>query len=80
VDPASPLHSLARLGLARSLRAKGDLENAGLAYAAFLTEWRDADPEIPALSQARAEYATLRAPAAPTTMANPAARTVRRQA
>jgi hypothetical protein len=79
VDPASPLHSLARLGLARALRAKGDVETARLAYAAFLAEWRNADLEIPARAEARAEYAALTAPATPATMANPAARAARQE-
>jgi hypothetical protein len=50
---------LAQLGLARSLAMQGDLENSRKAYDDFFTTWRDADPDIPILKQAKAEYAKL---------------------
>ena len=31
----------------------------GVAYQDFLTLWKDADPDIPILKQAKAEYAKL---------------------
>jgi len=34
--------------------------NARAAYNEFFTLWKDADPEVPVLRQARAEYAKLR--------------------
>jgi len=34
----------------------GDAAKARTAYQDFLTIWRDADPDIPILKQARAEY------------------------
>jgi hypothetical protein len=37
----------------------GDLAKAGKAYQDFLTLWRDADPDIPILKEAKAEYAKL---------------------
>lgn len=38
----------------------GDKEGARKAYNEFLTVWKDADPDIPILKQAKAEYAKLR--------------------
>jgi hypothetical protein len=49
----------ARLQLARALALFGDRVKAKTAYAAFLNLWKDADPDIPILQQAKAEYAKL---------------------
>jgi eukaryotic-like serine/threonine-protein kinase len=38
---------------------QGDIPNAKAAYQDFLTLWKDADPNIPVLQQAKAEYAKL---------------------
>ena len=54
-----PIGSLAHLGLARSYSLSGDTNKARTAYQEFLTLWKDADPDIPILKQAKAEYATL---------------------
>jgi eukaryotic-like serine/threonine-protein kinase len=54
-----PLGSLARLGLARGYVMAGDSTKAKAAYQNFLTLWKDADPDIPILKQAKAEYAKL---------------------
>jgi tetratricopeptide (TPR) repeat protein len=54
-----PLAALARLGLARAYSMQGDTEKARAAYQDFLTLWKDADPDIPALRQAKAEYTKL---------------------
>ncbi|HZL69711.1 MAG TPA: tetratricopeptide repeat-containing serine/threonine-protein kinase, partial [Candidatus Limnocylindrales bacterium] len=51
--------ALARLGLARAYAMQGDPVKARTAYQDFLTLWKDADPDIPILKQAKAEYATL---------------------
>jgi hypothetical protein len=51
--------SLARLQLGRAYSLSGDRKRAKTAYDAFLILWKDADPEIPILKQARAEYANL---------------------
>jgi hypothetical protein len=56
---ASPYVSLARLGLARSLALSGDTAKARTAYQDFFTQWKDADPDIPILKEAKAEYAKL---------------------
>ena len=37
----------------------GDTARARKAYQDFLALWKDADPEIPLLKQAKAEYAKL---------------------
>jgi eukaryotic-like serine/threonine-protein kinase len=54
-----PIGALARLGLARAYVVQGDTAKARAAYQDFLTLWKDADPDIPLLMQAKAEYAKL---------------------
>jgi eukaryotic-like serine/threonine-protein kinase len=54
-----PWGALARLGLARAYALQGDTAKAKAAYQDFLTLWKDADPDIPILQQAKAEYAKL---------------------
>jgi eukaryotic-like serine/threonine-protein kinase len=50
---------LGRLGLARAYALQGDRTKARNAYIDFLKLWKDADPDIPILKQAKAEYARL---------------------
>jgi eukaryotic-like serine/threonine-protein kinase len=38
---------------------QGDTATAKSAYKDFLTLWKDADPDIPILKEAKAEYAKL---------------------
>ena len=52
--------ALAHLGLARAYAMQGDTAKAKAAYQDFLTLWKDADPDIPILKLANAEYAKLR--------------------
>jgi hypothetical protein len=54
-----PWGALARLGLARASAMQGNTVKARAAYEEFLTLWKDADPDIPILKQAKAEYAKL---------------------
>jgi tetratricopeptide (TPR) repeat protein len=54
-----PWGALARLQLARAYAMQGDTAKAKAAYQDFLTLWKDADPDIPVLKQAKAEYAKL---------------------
>jgi tetratricopeptide (TPR) repeat protein/predicted Ser/Thr protein kinase len=61
IAPYSPLHSVARLGLARAYVLAGDAVNARGAYQDFLARWKEADPDVPILVEARAEYARLAA-------------------
>ncbi len=56
---ASPVESLARLGLARVHAATGDSAGAKTAYQDFFALWKDGDPDIPILKEAKAEYAKL---------------------
>jgi eukaryotic-like serine/threonine-protein kinase len=55
----SPVAALANLGLARADALSGDNAKARTAYQDFLTLWKDADPDIPVLKEAKAEYAKL---------------------
>ena len=52
--------SLAHLGLGRAYALSGDIAQAKTAYQDFLALWKNADPDIPILIQARAEYAKLK--------------------
>lgn len=54
-----PLGALARCGLARSYALQGDAVKAQAAYQDFLALWKDADPDIPILKQAKDEYMKL---------------------
>jgi tetratricopeptide (TPR) repeat protein len=58
VDPVSVM---AHLQLGRAYAMSGDKTKAKIAYQGFLTLWKDADPEIPILEQAKSEYAKLQA-------------------
>jgi eukaryotic-like serine/threonine-protein kinase len=53
------LGALARLGRARAYFMQRDTAKAKAAYQDFLTLWKDADPGIPILKQAKVEYARL---------------------
>jgi len=50
---------LATLSLARAYVLSGDTTKARAAYQDFLALWKDADPDVPILKQAKAEYAKL---------------------
>ena len=54
-----PIGALAHLGLARAYVLQGDTAKAKAAYQDFLTLWKDANPDIPILKEAKAEYAKL---------------------
>jgi len=59
-----PTGALAHLGLGRAFAlaaagVQGDTSKARAAYNDFLTLWKDADPDIPILKEAKAEYAKL---------------------
>lgn len=55
-----PIGALAHLDLARAYRLQGDTARARAAYQDFLTLWKDADPGIPVMQQATAEYNNLK--------------------
>jgi eukaryotic-like serine/threonine-protein kinase len=51
--------ALAHLQIGRAFVLQGDTAKAKAAYQDFLTLWKDADPDIPILKEAKAEYAKL---------------------
>lgn len=55
-----PIGALAHLQVGRAYALQGDTAKARVAYQDFLALWKDADPNIPILQQAQAEYAKLR--------------------
>jgi serine/threonine protein kinase len=54
-----PIGALAHLGLARAYVLQGDPAKARNKYQDFLTLWKDADPDISILKQAKTEHAKL---------------------
>jgi tetratricopeptide (TPR) repeat protein/tRNA A-37 threonylcarbamoyl transferase component Bud32 len=59
IDPLNPVYALARLGLGRAYALQGETAKARTAYQDFLAFWKDADPDVPVLKEAKAEYAKL---------------------
>jgi len=55
----APERVLAYVQLGRSYVAARNIDQAKAAYLYFFTLWKDADPDIPILKEARAEYAKL---------------------
>jgi serine/threonine protein kinase/tetratricopeptide (TPR) repeat protein len=55
----SPFYPLSHLGLGRAYALAGDLPKARKSYEDFFAIWKDADPDIPILIQAKKEYAKL---------------------
>jgi DNA-binding winged helix-turn-helix (wHTH) protein/tetratricopeptide (TPR) repeat protein len=60
VDPIAPLYPLSHLGLARVLALQKRTDSARDEYRAFLAAWKDADPELKILSDARSELTHLK--------------------
>ena len=56
----SPYFPLAKLGLGRAAVLQGDAPKARLAYQDFFAMWKDADPDVPILKEAKAEYEKLK--------------------
>ena len=57
---AEPIGVLAHLQIGRAYAMQGDTAKAKAAYQDFLTLWKEADPDIPVLIAAKAEYAKLK--------------------
>jgi hypothetical protein len=55
-----PIGALAHLGQGRAYALAGDGAKAKTAYQDFFALWKNADPDIPILLQAKAEYAKLK--------------------
>jgi eukaryotic-like serine/threonine-protein kinase len=60
LNPNSIFLPLAQLGLARAFEAQGDSAKAKTAYQDFFATWKDADPDVPILLEAKSEYARLK--------------------
>ena len=60
VDPMSELRPLAHVGLARAAAMSGDIARSRTAYQNFFAMWKDADPDLPILIQAKKEYEQLK--------------------
>jgi DNA-binding winged helix-turn-helix (wHTH) protein/tetratricopeptide (TPR) repeat protein len=58
-DPFSPYHAYAPLGLARAYQLIGDAAASLREYERFLTNWAQADGDVPILAEARVEYEQL---------------------
>jgi len=56
----SPLFPLAQLGLARAAIFQNDTPKARKAYEDFFALWKDADPDIPVLIEAKKEYEKIK--------------------
>ena len=56
---SDPIGALAHLQLGRAFAVSGDQTKARTAYQDFLTLWKDADPEVPILRSAKAEFDRL---------------------
>ena len=54
-----PIGALAHLGLGRAEALEGDTAKARVAYQDFFALWKDADPDVPIVIAAKAEYAKL---------------------
>lgn len=59
IEPLSYNYPLAQLGVARALARQNKTVEAGFAYKIVLQIWKDADPDLPRLREAKAEYARL---------------------
>ena len=60
IQPTSVFISLAKLGLGRADALQGDTAKAKTAYQDFFALWKDADPDVPLLKTAKAEYEKLK--------------------
>jgi serine/threonine protein kinase/tetratricopeptide (TPR) repeat protein len=59
-QPATPLYSLAQLGLARAAILQGDTAKARKTYQDFFALWKESDADLPMLVEAKREYEKLR--------------------
>jgi len=58
-DPLDVAYNLSHLGLGRAYALQGNTSAAKSAYQDFFALWKDADPDVPILKQAKAEYDKL---------------------
>jgi serine/threonine protein kinase/tetratricopeptide (TPR) repeat protein len=60
IQPTDVHYSLAHLNLGRAYALQGDRAKARTAYQDFFAAWKDADPDVPILITATAEYEKLK--------------------
>ncbi len=60
INPTDIAYNLSHLGLGRAQALQGNTTAAKSAYQDFFAAWKDADPDIPILKQAKAEYEKLK--------------------
>jgi eukaryotic-like serine/threonine-protein kinase len=60
IQPTDVHYSLAHLNLGRAYALQGDRAKARTAYQDFFAAWKDADPDVPILKTAKAEYEKLK--------------------
>ncbi|HKE59087.1 MAG TPA: hypothetical protein VKB46_20395, partial [Pyrinomonadaceae bacterium] len=60
VDAQSLIHPLSHVGLARAAVMRGDTATARKGYQDFFALWKDADPDLPVLVQAKKEYEQIK--------------------
>jgi len=60
IDATGLEHPLAKLGLGRAYVISGDSAKARAAYQDFFALWKDGDPDVPILKEAKAEYEKLK--------------------
>jgi DNA-binding winged helix-turn-helix (wHTH) protein/tetratricopeptide (TPR) repeat protein len=58
-DPSAPLITLAHLGLARAYAMQNERAKRRQEYEALLSQWKDADADLPILRKAKVEYSEL---------------------
>jgi len=58
-SPLDPSYNLSHLGLGRAYALQNDTAHAKAAYQDFFAAWKDADPDVPILKEAKGEYAKL---------------------
>jgi eukaryotic-like serine/threonine-protein kinase len=59
VGPLNPILPMSQLGLARAYALQRDVAKSSAAYETLFAGWKNADPDLPILKQAKAEYAKL---------------------
>jgi tetratricopeptide (TPR) repeat protein/predicted Ser/Thr protein kinase len=59
IDPLDVSYSLSHLGIGRAQALQGNTAAAKSAYQDFFAAWKDADPDLPVLKQAKSEYEKL---------------------
>jgi hypothetical protein len=59
VNPTDVSYTLSHLGLGRAQALQGNATAAKSAYQDFFAAWKDADPDISILKEAKAEYTKL---------------------